>query len=254
MVDFNPSSETRGGHPTDNTNRRESSVHEPQTQGKQPSSPVHDPSTHRSLLERIRNNNDDTAWRQFVDLYDPLISRYCRRFGLQDADSQDVAQTVFRNLVQYIERFEYDSTRGRFRGWMGVVVTREIQRHQNKQARPGAGPGNGAHEPLLNNVAADVDPGWCDEFNTHVIEQAWLRLKPLYDKQTCTAFERSWLAGGDSQQVAEELGKPVAWVYKARFRVLRRLKAEVKMLCLEAPLLDGTAAGQGLHNSVTDIK
>ena len=196
-----------------------------------------DPSTQASLLERIRSNEDNHAWRQFVELYDPLIARYCRRFGLQSADSQDVAQAVFRNLVQYIDRFEYDSTRGRFRSWMGVVVTREIQRHVNKQARPGGAPGNGAHEILLNNVAAKVDPAWQNEFDTHLIQQAWARVKPLFDEQTCAAFDRSWLAGGDPQQVAAELGRPVAWVYKARYRVLRRLKTEVKVLCLEEPLL-----------------
>ena len=160
-----------------------------------------------------------------------------RRAGLQEADSQDVAQTVFSKLSQFMGRFEYDSARGRFRSWMGVVVTREIQRHLHKQARPGLGAGDGAHDPLLNGIAGQVDPNWRDEFNACVLQRALRETQSAFDETTNLAFHRTWIEDADSQQVAAELGKPVAWIYKARFRVLRRLKVELKKLCMEEPSL-----------------
>ena len=190
-----------------------------------------------TLLSRLSEGRDEEAWQQFVDLYAPLIQGYCRRAGLQEADSQDVAQTVFSKLSQYMGRFEYDSTRGRFRSWMGVVVTREIQRHSHKRARPGLGVGNGAHDELLNDIANRADPDWYDEFNACVLQRALSESRSAFDETTYLAFQRTWIEDVDSQQVAAELGRPVGWVYKAKFRVLRRLKVELKKLCMEEPSL-----------------
>ena len=38
----------------------------------------------------------ENAKRQFVELYAPLIYRYARRHGLQDADAADLSQEVLR--------------------------------------------------------------------------------------------------------------------------------------------------------------
>jgi RNA polymerase sigma-70 factor (ECF subfamily) len=196
----------------------------------------HGPSTKVVLLSRI-GDRDEQAWSEFVELYSPLIRRYCQRFGLQDADAEDVAQAVFRNLVQFIDQFAYDPERGRFRSWLGVVVTREIQRHLRKHGRPGRAPGEGAHDALLEDVACRVDPSWCDDFNTSVLQQAWSRVMPSFDEATQSAFQQTWIEGVDPRQAASDLDKPVAWVYKARYRVLKKLKVQLRILCMDEPSL-----------------
>ena len=47
-----------------------------------------------SLLIRVRDPADQAAARQFVEIYWPVIHRLARRKGMQDADADDVAQTV----------------------------------------------------------------------------------------------------------------------------------------------------------------
>ena len=47
------------------------------------------PTTRPSLLVRIRDARDAEAWREFVRLYSPLVYRFARRKGLQDADAAD---------------------------------------------------------------------------------------------------------------------------------------------------------------------
>lgn len=44
------------------------------------------PETRPSLLVRLRDRSDGPAWRQFVEVYAPLIYGVARRQGLQDAD------------------------------------------------------------------------------------------------------------------------------------------------------------------------
>ena len=43
------------------------------------------PETRASLLLRLRDARDEAAWRQFIDLYAPLVYGYLRKQGLQDA-------------------------------------------------------------------------------------------------------------------------------------------------------------------------
>src|SRR6478672_4582250 len=53
--------------------------------------------TSLSLLERAKAN-DRSAWDRIVCLYAPLVYRWCRRFGLQEADALDVGQDVLRSV------------------------------------------------------------------------------------------------------------------------------------------------------------
>ena len=48
-----------------------------------------DPLTRPSLLIRVRDPADADAWRQFLDLYGPLVYRFARKRGLQDADAAE---------------------------------------------------------------------------------------------------------------------------------------------------------------------
>jgi hypothetical protein len=57
------------------------------------------PLTRASLLERLRDLEDEDAWAQFVHLYAPLVYGYFRKRGLQDADAADLTQDVLRGAV-----------------------------------------------------------------------------------------------------------------------------------------------------------
>ena len=57
------------------------------------------PATRASLLLRVHDPNNHGAWREFVELYGPLIFRFASKRGLQDADAADLTQIVFQALV-----------------------------------------------------------------------------------------------------------------------------------------------------------
>src|SRR5262249_4484786 len=69
-----------------------------------------------TLLLRLRDARDDGAWAQFVDLYAPLVFGFARKHGLQDADAADLTQDVLQAVSGAIQRLDYDSGRGSFRG------------------------------------------------------------------------------------------------------------------------------------------
>lgn len=195
------------------------------------------PLTQVTLLKRIRRLDDDEAWERFAATYTPVILRYCRRRGLQEADSYDVLQAVFTNVSRWFGEFEYDASRGRFRSWLGVVTGREIQRLRHRTARPGAGTGGGGQDAVLREFDRPVDPLWMDECNAHILQLALQQIAPGFDEAAWRAFQLVWVEELPPVRVAALLRRPVGWVYKAKFRVLQRLKRQVEALSSDIPNL-----------------
>jgi RNA polymerase sigma factor (sigma-70 family) len=194
-----------------------------------------DPHTTRiTLLTRLRSPTDAEAWRTFVDLYLPLVFRYCRKRGLQDADARDVTQQVLANVHRAIETFEYDPRKGKFRNWLGTISLREITRYQQRDRRPGKGGGDGQGDWVVQQESGQVDAAWQEEFNAHIFAAALDRVRSEFDEPTWNAFDATWLRDVKPDQAAKELGKRTAWIYKARFRVLQRLRTEIEFLTNDA--------------------
>jgi RNA polymerase sigma-70 factor (ECF subfamily) len=192
------------------------------------------PSTRITLLTRLRSADDAEAWRMFVDLYLPLVYRYCRKRGLQDADARDVTQQVLASVHRAIDKFEYDPQRGRFRSWLGTIAQHEIGRYMARDRRPGKGGGDGLGNQLAEQSAGQVESAWLEEFNAHIFAAAIDRVKPEFDELTWRAFDLTWLGNGKPRDVAAQLNKATAWIYKARFKVLHRLRSEIEFLTSDA--------------------
>src|SRR5690349_16674686 len=91
------------------------------------------PPTRASLLLRLRDPRDEDAWQDFVDLYAPVVYRYARKQGLQDADAADLCQDVLRIVAGAVGRLEYDPQRGAFRNWLFTVVRRKLANWRRAQ-------------------------------------------------------------------------------------------------------------------------
>jgi RNA polymerase sigma-70 factor (ECF subfamily) len=81
-----------------------------------------DARTSTTLLRRLRENpRDKPAWNEFVDRYGRMIYQWCRHWGLQGADAEDVTQNVLLELALQMRTFVCDPTGG-FRGWLKIIV------------------------------------------------------------------------------------------------------------------------------------
>src|ERR1700676_5432926 len=82
------------------------------------------PATRASLLVRLRDSQDHDAWREFVRLYAPVVYRFARRKGLQDADAADLTQEVLRGVSSSVRAF--DPQFGLFRSWLFTLAHRRL--------------------------------------------------------------------------------------------------------------------------------
>jgi len=198
------------------------------------------PPTRPSLLLRLRDTADAEAWRQFVELYTPLVYGYCAARGLQEADAADVAQEVMRTVARAMPDFAYDPQRGKFRGWLLQVTRFKLQKfwaHRQRHPQP-------AGETTMANFS-DQEPGadeqarWEEDFRQRLFDWAAQKARPEFQPRTWQAF---WLTAVESlpaKDAAERVGLSLGAVYIARSRVIARLRELVESVSDESlPGLD----------------
>jgi RNA polymerase sigma-70 factor (ECF subfamily) len=183
-----------------------------------------------SLLMRLRENDGD-SWRQFWDLYDPVVRQWCARSGLAAHDAADVAQEVFRSVAASLGKFRRDRPRDTFRGWLWTITRNKIRDHwRARKEIPDAFGGTDAQRRLADlpeelsgewSTAAGVGTG--DGLFRRALEQ----IRAGFEERTWQAFWRTAVEDQTAAEVAAALGMSPGAVYVAKSRVLARLREEL---------------------------
>jgi RNA polymerase sigma-70 factor (ECF subfamily) len=194
--------------------------------------PVPVSATDISLLTRlVHDPGNETAWRDFVQRYGRQIYHWCRRWQLQDADAEDVTQTVLVILAQKMREFRYDPA-GSFRAWLKTVAHHAWSKYVSGQRRPGQGSGDSNVQPLLETIEArdDLAVRLEEEFDRELLDLAMLRVAQRVEPHTWKAFQLLAIDGLSGAEVAHQLGIQVGMVYVAKGRVQKLLQEEVRLL------------------------
>src|SRR6266487_4259256 len=137
------------------------------------------PLTRANLLVRLRDRLDQDAWREFVQLYAPVVYRFARRRGLQDADAADLTQEVLKSVSASVGSF--DPARGLFRGWLFTLAHRRLYDLQHQTARQPVGSGDQATVQLLNEAPAKDDESfWDQEYERQLFNVAAERIRTAF--------------------------------------------------------------------------
>lgn len=188
------------------------------------------PSTRPSLLFRIRDERDASAWGEFVDLYAPLVHGYGMRCGLQDADAADVAQDVLVAVAQAMPGFNYDRQSGAFRAWLLTVTRNTLRNFIKLRRRHPRGSGKSAVHDLLDQQIDPVadDNTWDREYEHRLFDWAVEKIRRKFQPTTWSAFWETAVENRDVPVVAAELGLTAGQVYLAKSRVLARIRQEIE--------------------------
>lgn len=185
--------------------------------------------TRPSLLLRIKDQADSHAWNQFVDIYGPLVYRFGRKKGLQDADATDLMQDVMRQVAQNIGNFNYDPRIGKFRSWLFAVASQALCQKLRKVRRQPVGIGGTDAVEMLNRLPTDEsdDEVWDAEYLSHMFNWACEQIRDQFNLSTWQAFLKTSVENLNAADVAAELGLSVGAVYVAKSRVIQKLKQKI---------------------------
>ena len=189
--------------------------------------------TSASLLGRLRLDapgQDD--WADFARRYAPMIRQWCRRWRLQEADAEDVAQEVLARLAFRLRSFEYDPSRS-FRAYVKTVAHYAWCDLIEARRRPGAG-GSGDSVVLdqLDALEArdDLQARLVEAFDHELLEEASARIRLRVEPRTWEAFHLTAVDGLSGAEAATRVGMTVAAVFKAKSKVQKMLRDEVRRL------------------------
>lgn len=176
--------------------------------------------TSTSLLVRLRDERDHDAWSEFVDLYAPMLLRWCRARGLSDQDAADCIQEILTTLVRRMKDFEYDPTRS-FRAWLKTIATSRLSDYFSRQRRIAVAEASASRRHLADD---EVDVFDEQEYRAYVIGRSLKMIEADFDDKTCNMFRELMLNQRKAEDVAKQFAVSRNAVYVAKSRVLRRLR------------------------------
>ena len=177
-----------------------------------------------------------------MDLYGPVVYRWCRQYGLGPDDAADALQEVFAAVSAHVGEFRRRDAYHTFGGWLRTITHNKVRdllrlRHGQPEARGGTD----AQQQLANlrepspptplpwtGEGMETPSGPTDSVtDSRFLRRALELVRAEFENRTWEAFWRTTVDEQSPGQVAEELGMSLQAVYKAKSRVLRRLRREL---------------------------
>ncbi len=115
------------------------------------------PDTRISLIMRLPRTADGVAWREFVEMYEPLVLRFARSRGLQEHDAQELVQRVLVAVAGSVHRWQPDPDRGSFRSWLFRIARNQLIKQVSSRSRERSVGGTSNYLKLHHNLAESQD-------------------------------------------------------------------------------------------------
>lgn len=175
--------------------------------------------TRSSLLENIRDFDHASAWVEFDRLYRPLLMQYARRWGLRDAEAEEITQQCLDVILAHIREFRRKSS---FRGWLRGIVHNKVRQHfRDKHKRAGGG-----EEELAGAADPAESPGesWDRQWEAAHLAYCIDDLRGDFAEHTIAAFELYVIHELPVAEISRTLDMTANQIYVAKSRVIKRLK------------------------------
>ena len=193
--------------------------------------------TRASLINRLKNWQDQASWQEFFDIYWKLIYGVARKAGLTDAEAQDVVQITMTSVAKHMPTFQYDPAIGSFKAWL-LIKTRWCIIDQLRKRGPFAehrpissqAAGTGTVERVADPAGQALDAIWEAEWETNLVDAAIARVKRQFDPQKYQIFDFYVNKEWPPEKVAARFNVSVGQVYLIKHRMSETIRAEVKRL------------------------
>ena len=193
-------------------------------------------STRSSVLRAVADTENEAAWQRLFDLYAGFVFSIARSKGLNDADADDIVQTVFADLARNLPTFEYDRAKGRFRSYLSGLVHWRVNDRLRSDKRDAELKSAFWEEAKAAATAEDEDFEE-REWQSAAMEEALRRMKPSVSPEHYAAFVASAVEGQDTDVVTKLYGISRDNLCQIRKRLTAKLqeKATEVLAEMDAP-------------------
>ncbi|MBN2562780.1 MAG: sigma-70 family RNA polymerase sigma factor [Phycisphaerae bacterium] len=183
--------------------------------------------TRASLLMRIKDRRDQTAWREFDAIYRPMLYRFATARGLDDAGAEDVVQQCMVAVQEHIVRFDYDPRKGRFKGWLRTLVNNRVRNLLRDRHDQIAESKDFKRDQEREQSPEEIfDKLWMDEHLKHCLRL----VRGEVEEATFKAFQHYVIEERPAEEVCKELNMTTNQLYKIKWRITRKIGERMKEL------------------------
>jgi RNA polymerase sigma-70 factor (ECF subfamily) len=194
--------------------------------------------TRATLIQRLKDWQDQSSWQDFFDTYWKLIYGVALKGGLTAAEAQDVVQETMISVAKHMPTFKYDPAIGSFKTWL-LNMTRWRITDQLRKRGPFAASHSAADDPetgtrtvdkVVDPMGRDLEGLWNAEWEKNLLDAAMTKVKRRLDPQKYQIFDLYVNKEWAPEKVAAAFGISVDQVYLAKHRTTELIKEEVKKL------------------------
>jgi RNA polymerase sigma factor (sigma-70 family) len=194
--------------------------------------------TRASLLERLKDLEDQDSWEQFYTTYRKLIFSFAVKHGLSGTEAEEVVQETVITVARNLPEFRYDPQRCSFKTWLFNLTLWRIQ-DQLRKRRPDDVSMHRKLEQTDRTSTVERVPGpesehlsalWEQEWKQDLFERALAGVKARVEEKQFQIFDLYALQKWPARKVARSLGVSLPRVYVAKHRTLALLNKESRRL------------------------
>ena len=185
--------------------------------------------TRESLLMRVKDQDDDKSWEDFVTYYRPFIYNVVRGMNLPHHDAEEIVQLVLLKSWNKLPKFDYDKGKGRFRGWLCMVTGNTVRDFLRKRKIP-------TEELSTESTKESPYSRYSDlpeiekiaekEWKRYISKLAWESVSKKFKPQVTQAFLMA-VQSVPMEEIVLKLGIAESTVYVYKCRVQKELRAEI---------------------------
>ena len=185
--------------------------------------------TRASIFLRLRADGTidrELGWNEFTEKYSRVIAGFARNAGLKAQEVDDVLQDVLMGFFRVSADFNYDPSKGRFRGYLKRVTLNAI-RSRYRRRRPDVNLDPEWEPPAHDEV---TDAAWDRQWTEQLLYRAMDQVRERVEERTWKSFELYGMRGAAIDAVAEETGMTPQAIRHAKMRITRQIREFVDIL------------------------
>ena len=199
--------------------------------------------TRWTLIEKLKNWDDQESWRQFFDSYWKLIYGVAIKSGLTHPEAQDVVQETVMSVCKNMQNFKADPAYGFFKNWLLTLtrwrITDQVRkRRQGEDGReelPKAGSSGDTTSTAVEDQVPDpsgnaLEAIWNDEWEKHIVHAALEKVQQQCNAKHYQIFFLQAIKQVPPAKIAETLKVPVDQVYLIKHRLTKIFEEALKEL------------------------